>query len=227
VDIHYGSIEALPTTNAKVEVFVFYFDIVGLVDTFLEHGEVALERLRRFHRRCRDAFAFGHEHSYLLTVFDNVWARLNTSEPGMPSLLLDYAGHVMRVAQVEGFEKYFGAITRGSHFYDPADRMLVGGKSFEELREQHIDATSEPHIRAASAEKWATSPLNLPKSCVWVSSEVAEPSELSAQAGFPDSTFVPFGAEFDLAKHPLSDKRHWRFELSRFAAIRPKSPVTS
>ena len=211
------------TTSANVEVLVFYFDVVGFVDDFLKQGEAALERLRRFHRRSRQAFAFGHEHSYVVTLFDNVWARLNASLPGMPSLLLDFAGHVMQAAEAEGFAKYFGAITRGRHLYDPDDRLLVGGESFEDLREQHIDATSEPHIRAASAEKWAASSLSLPKHCVWVSSEVAEPSTLSAQAGFPDSAFVPMSGEFDLADYPLAENRRWRFGPSRFAAIRPKA----
>jgi hypothetical protein len=212
--------------TSAIDVYVFYFDIVGFVDEFLANSDTALERLRRFHRRAREEFAFGRENSYVVTLFDNLWARLNASEPGMPSLLLDYAGHVMHAAEVEGFGRFFGAITRGTHRYDPSDRMLVGGESFEDLREQHIDATSEPHIRAASAEKWAAA-LELPKQCVWVSDEAAEPATLSAHAGFPDSKFAPFGGPFDLAATPLPSGRKWPFSRSRFGAIRPKAHVNA
>jgi hypothetical protein len=212
---------AIAASRPNIEVYVFYFDVVGFAQQFLEHGESALERLRRFQRRSRHEFAFGREHSYIVTLYDNVWARLNTAEPGMPSLLLDFAGHVMQAAESEGFPKYFGAITRGSHFYDPTDRMLVGGETFEDLREQHIDATSEPHIRAAFAEKWAAT-LQLPHNCVWVSSEVADPSTLAAQAGFPDSAFDPVGPAFDVSSAPLPNGRGWPFSESRFGAICPK-----
>ena len=190
-------------------------------DEFGGGGAAAWARLRNFPRPARHDFTFGHEHSYVVTLFDNVWARLNANEPGMPSLLLDFAGHVMDAAEAEGFPKYFGAITRGVHPYDVNDRMLVGGESFEDLREQHIDATSEPHIRAASAEKWAAA-LPLPKRCVWVSAEAVDPSSLLAHSGFPDSAFEPFGSPFDLAATPLPNGRKWPFSTSRFGAIRQK-----
>jgi hypothetical protein len=38
-----------PALASTVEVYVFYFDVVGFVDEFLEGGEDALERLRNFH----------------------------------------------------------------------------------------------------------------------------------------------------------------------------------
>jgi hypothetical protein len=204
-----------------IDVYVFYFDIIGFVDEYLAHDGSALKRLRSFHRRARRKFSFGREHSYVVTLFDNVWARVNADESGTPSLLLDFAAHVMRAAESEGFSKYFGAITRGEHTYDLNDRMLVGGQSFEDLQEQHIDATSEPHIRAALAEKWSAV-LDLPKHCVWVSSEAVEPSLLSAQAGFPDSAFEPFEGPFDVVASPLPNGRRWPFANSRFGAIRPK-----
>jgi len=210
------------TSPASVEVYVFYFDIVGFVDEFLTHGDAALDRLRRFHRHSRNEFAFGRKHSYIVTLFDNVWARVNATEPGSPSLLLDFAGHVMQAAHSAGFTKYFGAITRGIHQYDANDRMLVGGESFEDLREQHIDATSEPHIRAALAEKWAVA-TDLPKHCVWVSSEVADQSALFAQASFPDSAFVPIGDAFNLGAMPLPTGKRWPFALSTFGAIRQRT----
>ena len=63
-----------PDHISTVEVYVFYFDLVGFVDEFFAQGDAALERLRNFHRRARHNFAFGREHSYVVTLFDNVWA---------------------------------------------------------------------------------------------------------------------------------------------------------
>lgn len=207
-------------TVRRIEVYVFYFDVVGFVDDYLSYGEEALNRLRRFQRSARHAFEFGGDDSYVVTLYDNVWSRVNASEPGLPSLLLDFAGRVMRAAEAEGFDKYFGCITRGSHDYAPDDRMLVGGESFEDLREQHLDVTSEPHIRAALCEKWRRH-SKLPDNLVWVSSEAVVPSTLEAQAGFPNSEFEPYGGEFNLAARPLTDGRLWPFSQSIFRAIRP------
>ena len=120
---------------SNVDVYVFYFDVIGLVEDFLVNSPNALDRLRKFQRSARTHFTFGHDHSYVVTLYDNVWARLNAAEPGMPSCLLDFAGHTMRAAELQGFRRYFGCITRGKHDFDPNDRMLVGGESFEDLRE--------------------------------------------------------------------------------------------
>jgi len=206
---------------SSVEVFVFYFDVLGFVDQYLSSPTSALNRLRAFQRAAREAFAFGREHSYVVTLYDNVWARFNVTELGTPSLLLDFAGHTMSAAQSHGFPHFFGAITRGIHDFDPNDRMLVGGESFEDLKEQHLDVTSEPHIRAAFAEKWARV-NDLPKDCVWVGADVADLEGLEAQAGFPDSAFGPFGETFDLANLSLQNGSGWPFDASRFRAIRPK-----
>lgn len=207
-------------TVRRIDVYVFYFDVIGFVDDYLSYGEEALNRLRRFQRSARHAFEFGRDDSYVVTLYDNVWSRVNASEPGLPSLLLDFAGRVMHAAETEGFDKFFGSITRGVHDYAPDDRMLVGGETFEDLREQHLDLTSEPHIRAALAEKWRGN-AQLPVNCLWVSSEAVIPSTLSAQAGFPNSAFEPFGNDFDLAAIPLTNGRRWPFSQSRFRAIRP------
>lgn len=197
----------------RIEVFVFYFDVSGLVDQFISHGNDALARLRRFQRRARREFPFERDHSYVVTLYDNVWSRVNASEPGLPSLLLDFAARVMDAAESEGFASFFGAITRGIHDFNPNDRMLVGGSTFEDLREQHLDVTSEAHIRAAYAEKWHVV-SSLPRNCVWVSSEAVEPGALPAQAGFLRSAFRPYGEEFDLALAPLTNGRSWPFPQS-------------
>ena len=208
----------------KINVFVFHFDLVGFVDEFVAHGQEALDRLRQFQRSARNAFPTGRENTYVVTLFDNVWSRVNVDDPGQPSLLLKTAGDVMRAAMNEGFTKFFGAITRGVHDFDPVDRMLTGRASFEDLSGQHIDVTSEPHIRAAYVDRWARNPL-LPQNCVWVSSDVLDLRTLPAHAQFDDSDFKPFGEEFDIAGVPLSDGRKWPFMPSKFRAIRPDANV--
>jgi hypothetical protein len=100
--------------------------------------------------------------------------------------------------------------------------MLVGRESFEDLSEQHIDVTSEPHLRAALAEKWGSSSA-LPQNCVWVSAEAIAADSLEAEASFPDSTFSPFASEFDLASVSLANGRRWPFAASKFRAIRAKA----
>jgi len=180
-----------------------------------------LEQLRGFQRAARAEFAFGHEHSYVATIYDNVWARFNAIEPGTPSLVLDLAGHAMKAALAHGFPHFFGCITRGMHEFDPNDRMLVGGENFEDLREQHIDVTSEPHIRAAHAERWSRLSA-FPRDCVWVSSEVLDLKLLPAECSFPDSTVAPFGETFDISHAALRNGERWKFSPSQFRAVRTR-----
>ena len=208
--------------TSTVDVYVFYFDVAGFVDQYLAHGAEALDRLRKFQRAARVAFEFGHKHSYVVTLYDNVWARINVIEPGLPSLLLDFAGRVMHASRSHGFDRFFGSITRGAHDFDPNDRTLVGGGSFEDLKEQHLDVTSEPHIRAALAEKWSALE-RFPKDCVWVCCDAVDLASLPTQSTYPDSAFEPFGDEFDLAPVRLQNDRAWPFNASRFRAIRARS----
>ena len=154
----------------SLDLFVFYFDLANVVAQFLQDQSGTLRRLRSFQRTARHLFPFGYEHSYIATLYDNVWCRVNASQPGLPSLLFNFAGSVMSAARKEGFPHFFGCITRGRHEYSPDDRMLVAGGSFEDLKEQHIDITSEPHIRAAYSEKWRKF-VAAPPNSVWVSSE--------------------------------------------------------
>ena len=175
---------------SKLNVFVFHFDIVGFVDVFVNERQDALNRLRQFQKNARHAFPSGHKHTYVVTLFDNVWSRVNSDDPGQPSLLLKFAGDVMRAALDEGFDKFFGAVTRGVHDFDPNDRLLIGRDDFEDLSEQHIDVTSEPHIRAAYVERWARNPA-FPQNCVWVSSDVLDLRTVPAEAEFEDVDFEP------------------------------------
>lgn len=208
----------------RIDVYVFFFDVVEFVNEYVSTREEALIRLRRFQYNARRAFEFDRRHSYVVTAYDNVWSRVNATEAtgnGLPSLLLKFAGRVMCAAGAEGFDKYFGCITRGIHDYCPDDRMLVGGESLEDLREQHLDVMSEPHVRAALSGKLRRHP-ELPENCVWVSSEAVVPSKLEEQAVFLNNAFEPYGGEFNLGGRPLRDGRPWPFSNnSVFRAIRP------
>jgi hypothetical protein len=208
-----------------VGVWVFHFDLVNFIDgQYLKTGVDALHRLRKFQHKARDAFDLtGHEHSYIMTAADNVWVRVSQKEPGLPSLLIDFAGRVMTSAEDEGFTQYFGAITRGDHTYDARDRMLIARENFEDLSEQHIDLISEPHIRAAMAEKWSASGAG-PTNCVWVSIEAIAPSTVQAECSYPGSTCVTFGDVFDLKAH-MRKGVAWPFQESLFQAIRPAAMV--
>lgn len=208
-------------TPSTVEVYVFYFDVVGFVDRFLSQGDESLSQLRAFQRTARSAFEFSRPNSFVVTLYDNVWSRISVSQPGTPSLVLDFAGKVMNAAIDHGFSTFFGAITRGLHDYDPRDRILVGKESFEDLTEQHLDITSEPHVRAALAEKWARH-VSATENSVWVSSEVVVNESLTALSSYPDSVFEPVGGWFELRTFHVNAGRHWPFAESRFHAIRPK-----
>lgn len=210
----------MPNEIATVDVYVFYFDVSGFVDQYLQHGADALNRLRQFQRAARAAFEFGRDHSYVATLYDNVWARINVNEPGASSLLLNFAGDTMRAAQMHGFDHFFGCITRGIHDFDPHDRMLIGKETLEDLTQQHLDVMSEPHIRAASADKWSKVDA-FPKDCVWVCGDVMDLDLLPVL--YPDSTYEPFEDAFDLALVRRPDGSSWRFSPSQFRAIRPRS----
>jgi len=209
----------LAASASTVEVYVFYFDVVGFVDRFLSEGQGALTHLRAFQRAARGAFEFSRPHSYVVTLYDNVWSRINVSQPGTPSLVLDFAGNVMSAAIQHGFPIFFGAITRGLHDYDPDDRMLVAKENWEDLTEQHLDITSEPHVRAALTEKWSRRGIG-PQNSVWVSSEVVTGGSLAALSSYPGSAFEPIGGWFELSA--LDNGRAWPFPEARFHAIQPR-----
>jgi len=215
-----GIMETQRDSVKTIEVFVFYFDVANVVTKFRTDQSATLHNLRAFQRYARRVFPFGYAHSYVVTLYDNVWCRVNAAQPGLPSLLLNFAGSVMRAARREGFLEYFGCITRGLHEYCPEDRMLVGGTSFEDLTEQHIDITSEPHIRAAYSEKWRKL-VPAASNSVWVSTEVFASSTLAAEASYPDATFTVLNGVIDLAQLPHANNRAWPFSQSKFQAIRP------
>lgn len=128
----------------------------------------------------------------------------------------------MSVAIDHGFSSFFGSITRGLHDYDPNDRMLVAKDSWEDITEQHLDTTSEPHVRAAFAEKWAAKHSSKPRNSVWVSSEVVGNESIAALSSYPDSAYEPLGDWFDVSELTIDSERRWPFNQARFHAIRPR-----
>lgn len=128
----------------------------------------------------------------------------------------------MKAAEDHGFPSFFGSITRGIHDYDLADRVLFGGKGPSDLKEQHLDITSEPHIRAALAEKWAKH-FGQGRNSVWVSSEVIGGDSITGLTGYPETAFEPVGNWVDLSAVETEVGHRWPFSQSRFHAIRPKS----
>ncbi|KAF0190875.1 MAG: hypothetical protein FD165_2336 [Gammaproteobacteria bacterium] len=209
-------------TVQTVDVYVLYFDVRGFVARFLSEGQHALDQLRGFQKAARAGFEFSRPHSLVVTLYDNVWARVNASQPGAPSLVLDYAGKVMSAAEEFGYPNFYGAVTRGLHDFDPDDRMLVAKESLEDITEQHMDMTSEPHIRAVLAEKCLKRHTEL-GNVVWVSSEVLGAESLDALL-YPDSTFQARGDPVDLRHIVDTDSHGWSFTQSLFYPIRPRSP---
>jgi hypothetical protein len=210
----------------SIEIYVFYFDLIGVVDAYFAAPARALEKVAGFQRVARRKFEFGNSNSYVVTLADNVCCRVSSDEAGTPSLLLEYAGTVMSEAKKAGFAQYFGAITKGVHSFEPEDRTLVGKDSLADLTEQHIDITSDPYLRAIFAEKWSKQlasahQLPAPPNSVWVSSEVMDRSEIEAYAIFGSSTFSVFSPAFDLSAIATKSGQ-WPFKRSLFNAILAK-----
>jgi hypothetical protein len=216
------------STLERIECFVFHFDLVGVARAYVADPPGVLDRIRCFQRASRRYFTFSGPGSYVVTAADNIWCRVNVHQPGTPSLVFNFAGSVMREAVRAGFKSFFGAITRGIHESDPRDRTRVYSGESSELNEQHVDMLSEPHMRAAEAEKCSKrlnrdGRLPIEDSCVWVSEEVIGPSPIEGHAEYPDAAFEPSGGWFDLKELTSGTDAPWPFERSRFRAIVPRS----
>ena len=83
----------------SVEIYVFYFDLIGVADAFYKDPAATLSKLLHFQKESRLRFEFGNPHSYVVTLADNVCCRVNADEAGTPSQLLIYAGSVMSAAK--------------------------------------------------------------------------------------------------------------------------------
>ena len=63
-----------------MEAIIFYFDVIGIRDRYDSDPNV-LTKLREFQRSVRESnFPVGQEWSTLITLYDNVWARINAQE---------------------------------------------------------------------------------------------------------------------------------------------------
>jgi hypothetical protein len=203
---------------------IFYFDVIHVWDAYLSDRRV-LNRLKVFQRSVRAAnFAVGCPWSTLITLYDNVWARINANEPAVEHIALKLATNVMRSAQSNGFREYFGACTKGLHTFDIIDKTLVGGSEPCDIRIQHIDTLSEPHMRAASLEKWliklkkvGRAPINT--HCIWIGEEVADYRTLVEYARSQGLDYSVLCNTLDFNELPADDQS-WPFpEHSKFTAI--------
>ena len=56
----------------KIESFVFYFDVIGVVDQFLK-AQNPVDRLEKWQSDVRDSFIFMEENTTCKTMFNNAW----------------------------------------------------------------------------------------------------------------------------------------------------------
>jgi len=136
---------------------------------------------------------------------------------------LDLATNVMRCAHVNGFHEYFGACTKGFHTFDIIDKTLVGGRDPCDIRIQHIDTLSEPHMRAACLEEWQNklhkAGRNLVTTpCIWIAEEVADYATLMDYEKSQQFDFSVLSPALDFNDYPI-DGQTWPFEHSKFTPI--------
>jgi len=206
--------------------YVFYFDIVDVVEDFIKSPDV-LERLAEFQRSVRQyPLGIGQMWSTVITLADNVWARINSNELIADQVILKLATRTMVLAYEHGFKKYYGVCTSGPHIYYDIDKSISLGLDPTHLLSQHIDTTSEPQIRAAISEKWSAKlskekrlPCDSP--CVWVSEEVANYEKLRVASKACEFNII--GGTFNLNDLPIdSGRKKWPFpNNSKFTAIVP------
>lgn len=209
-------------TLRREEVVVFYFDVIGTTGQLLSNSPRALQRLWQFQRQSRNEFAFSNG-STVITIADNICARMKMSEPGMPESAVKYAEEVMRQARANGFCNYFGAMTRGIHKFDLTDRCFSSTEDTTEIRSRHIDVISEPYMRAVIAEYWSAdlarnNRLPAPEPCIWIGTDVISDQDLEAYASVHGGVSL-VGRPFDLCQYPRSDGRMWQFSESTFCPI--------
>jgi hypothetical protein len=216
-------IEKKPMTET-IDAFIFYFDLIGVREQFLAAQQETLARMRAFQAKSRAAFPLFGPHSTIKTLADNVWARVNADEESADVLTIELATRTMKAACEFGFDNYFGVITRGEHVFDLIDRTLFAGADPTDIQIQHIDMTSEPHMRAAFAEKWSAhlarnNALPVPAPCVWISEETFPESGIDAALCGIDLPCTIGMKTFDLATLPGPSGKRWPFKQSRFRAI--------
>jgi len=215
------------TQLESIDAYIFYFDLIGVLDAFVTDPQDTLTRLREFHRESRNYFPVGGASSTLKTLADNVWARLNGNEPIADVRILEIAAKVMLAASNHGFSRFFGAVTRSDHEFDLFDRTLMTGGDATDLTIQHIDMTSDAHMRAVLAEKWSAhlaKTKNAPTTpdCVWVSEDLYDGGGTLDDNLHGVKVPLRWGRTFDLARLNGPGGRKWPFPKSKF---RPCWPV--
>lgn len=210
-----------------VEVLIFYFDLVGVVDRYTTDPSV-IDEISAFQRQVRQIpTGWGEQYSCVVTAFDNVIARINVQDNAGAAdfFVVEFAAKTVAAAEGAGFHKCFGAVTRGLVPVDLFDQHLVSGGDPTDLRSQHLSFLGDPHIRAAFAEKWSASLARqkaLPfggRPCVWVSEEVFDPDDLPGLADTRNPDVNVLG-HFDLRQ--MKTDKNWPFPQSRFSGIRPR-----
>ena len=195
--------------RSDMQGFVFYFDLIGMQSRLLDDLGRAIEQLENFQRLVRERAELHVPGGTLITLADNIWARIHEDES---KAVADVVSHTLRAAYECGFNDYFGAVTFGRFDRDIGDAALVTGGDPTDIRKQHIGMTSDPHLRAAMAEKWSAhlakaGALPVAEACIWISEEVR-----------PALVPLPRKAEFDLATLPIGGKT-WPFPQSKFTAV--------
>ena len=101
--------------------------------------------------------------------------------------------------------------------------ILVPNTDPTDILIQHIDMTSEPHIRAVMAEKWSSYlakkeiyPIPVPS--VWVSEEIFE-GPIERELFGVDLQCVIRPESFNLNTYESEIGKKWPFDKSRFRAI--------
>jgi hypothetical protein len=187
--------------------YVFYFDLIGIRARLRDNLKQAIGELEQFQRLVRERAELHAPGGTLITLADNVWARVPAEErDGITRVVSE----TLRAAEERGFPMYFGAVTFGEIDRSINDAALSTGSQPTDIRKQHISMTSDPHLRAALAEKCSaelarTSKLPAKPPCIWVSEEV--PMDLFAS--------LKAEASFDLKAAGVD----WRFEQSRFTPV--------
>jgi len=207
-----------------IEVYIFYFDVVGVVEAYAKDPGV-LNRLSAFQRDVRHkTLGLGAPWTYVVTLYDNIWARINAQEMNADDKVMELAAVAMRAARQHGFKDYFGVCTRGMHSFSLADKTLIGGGDPTDITYQHIDSASEPQLRAGTAEKWSkklahASRLPVSDPCVWIGEEVADYETIESYS-VAGSSYRVVGPTFDL-QSALPGGTQWPFPgASRFTPIR-------
>ena len=135
-------------------------------------------------------------------LYDNrVVPRKTQRNPACRSLLLDFSGEVIRLAIENGFPKYFGAITRRSHEFDPEFAFWSGTEDFADLtmqpRRHHVGTSTSGSYGGDSGAKRTALGTN----SVWAIERSRTEQRIWSeilQRCCPDSGYTPYAKSVDV-----------------------------